>query len=428
MDKITMSEKERKQVKVFEQIKQGLITRREAAQKLQMSLGWVKRKYKRYYREGDLGLVHRNRNKASPRKWDARERELLISLLQGDWHGFGPTFAAEKLEELYGIKVSKESVRQVMISAGIWQAKVQRVKHRKRRERKPVRGMMVQLDGSPHDWFEGRGPACTLLVFIDDATSELLWLKFADGESVKALMQATKNYIEHCGIPHSFYVDHGSVFHVNLNNQENDKKTQWEDACQRLGIEVIHAHSPQAKGRVERSNQTMQDRLSKELRLAHICSIDEANHYLRTSDFIARHNRRFAVPAQQSGDAHLPANLYDLNDVFTIRETRILTNDFTIQYNKQLYQLLAGQKTIIRPKDHITVKIDLKEDITLWIRNTKLFFEPIVARPSKMVLPSIRPLRGYNKPGLNSRRWASGLSPIVSRVKPASPAAEVLSK
>ena len=129
-------------------------------------------------------------------------------------------------------------------------------------------GLMVQLDGSHHDWFEGRAPKSTLLVFIDDATSKILWLEFAKSESAIALMKATKNYVKRHGIPHSFYTDHGSVFHVNLNNSENDKKTQWERAIGQLGIEIIHAHIPQTKERVERCNGTMQDRLIKELRLA----------------------------------------------------------------------------------------------------------------------------------------------------------------
>ena len=423
-----MNEKERKQAKVFEQISQTLITRREAAQRLNLSVRWVKKKYKRYCKNGDIGLVHKSRGRSSPNQWSSQQKGLLISLLHGEWHGFGPTFATEKLDELHGIKTNKETVRQVMIEASLWQPKASKIKHRRRRERRPVKGMMVQLDGSPHDWFEGRGSKCTLLVFIDDATSQILWLEFADSESVEALMKATKNYAERCGIPQSFYTDHGSVFHVNLNNKEGDKKTQWEKACHRLDIEAIHAHSPQAKGRVERSNQTMQDRLIKEMRLAGINSIQAANNYIRTSNFLTKHNAKFAVPAQQQGDAHLPADLYDLNDVFTIREMRVLANDFTIQYDKKLYQLAANQRTIIRPKNRITVKTHLSGDLTLWIRNIQLSFEPIAARPSKIILPCVRPSYRHNKPSANSRRWASGRPPLESRVKPASPAVEVLQK
>ena len=151
--------------------------------------------------------------------------------------------------------------------------KTRKIKHRQQRERKRFFGEMIQLDGSPHNWFEGRNEKCTLLVFIDDATSKIVWLEFVKSESTKAVMQAVKNYIEKCGIPQQFYVDFGGVFSVNTNNPDREKITQWKRCCQELGIDVIYAHSPQAKGRVERANKTLQDRLVKEFRLAEISSI-----------------------------------------------------------------------------------------------------------------------------------------------------------
>ncbi len=343
----------------------------------------------------------------------------MIELLRSDWYGFGPTFAAEKLEELHGIKVSKETVRKAMIEAGLWHAKVKRVKHRQRRDRKLMLGIMVQLDGSPHDWFEGRAGRCTLLVFIDDATSKILWLEFVESESTEALMRATKNYIETCGIPQSFYTDHGGAFHVNLNNKEGDKKTQWERACEELDIKVIHAHSPQAKGRVERCNQTMQDRLIKEMRLAGISSIEAANRFLRTSDFIRQHNiQRSKNPAQQ-GDAHRSHEFFDLSNVFTIKEPRILTNDFTITFNKRTFQLQAQQKTLIRPKNNITVKIHLDGTIKLWIRKTELSFCELVDRPVKHAVEKQVSQNLPRKPSLKSMIFNGG---HPSRVKPATPA------
>jgi hypothetical protein len=424
MGKLTMNKKEREQVKVFEQLSQKQITQREAAARLRMTARWIREKHRRYRQDGDAGLVHGNRGKPSKSKWSQEERGLLISLLQNEWHGFGPTFAAEKLYEAYGIKITRETARKTMIDSSLWKAKATKYKHRKRRERVPMFGMMIQLDGSPHDWFEGRGNPCTLLVFIDDATSRILWLEFAHGESVQALMQATKNYVEQCGIPQLFYTDHGSVFHVNLNNPEEEKKTQWERACHRLGIEVKHAHSPQAKGRVERCNQTLQDRLIKEMRLCGINSIESANHYLRTSDFIAKHNSKFAIKAMQSGDAHASSESYNLGDVFTTRETRVLANDFTIQYNKQIFQLLPDQKTILRPKNQIIVKTYLNEDIKLWIRKTELFFDIIHTREKKVPKAHVAKPCVYHKPSINSRRWACGLAPTESRVKPVSPTVE----
>jgi hypothetical protein len=175
-----------------------------------------------------------------------------------------------------------------------------------------MRGMLIQLDGSPHDWFEGRASKCTLIVFIDDATSEILWLEFVKSESFSGVAGATKNYVEKCGRPTSFYVDYGSVFSVNLNNPERCKKTQFERIMKEMNIDVIHARSPQAKGRVERCNKTMQDRLVKEMRLAGISSIKDANRFVRQGDFIKRHNLKFAVPPIQEGNVHKDIEGYNL--------------------------------------------------------------------------------------------------------------------
>lgn len=429
MGYLIMNRKEREQAKVFELVKLETLSQAEASRRLGISDRWVRKKIKRYYQFGDYGLIHKLRGQASKKRWKPEYESLLIELLNGKWNSFGPTFATEKLKELYSINISKETVRTAMIRANIWKPKQKRIKHRMRRERKAMLGIMVQLDGSPHDWFEGRAGKCTLLVFIDDATSKILWLEFAPGESVIALMQATKNYIGKHGIPHSFYTDHGSVFHVNLNNYENDKKTQWERAVAQFGIKVNHAHSPQAKGRVERCNKTMQDRLIKEMRLAGISSIEAANQYLRISDFIEKHNQKYAVKALQVGDAHKTAELQNLEDVFCIQETRMLAHDFTITYKKQIFQLHSQQRTIIRPRNEIAIKTDLSGNFKLWIRKTELSFTEIKSRPKQSM--SKAKIVGYkpHKPGMNSRRWVGGLLPFShqeSRVKSAVPAAEAL--
>lgn len=428
MEYITMSSKELKQVKIFEQVKSGTISQAEAAARLRVTPRWVRSKIKRYYENGDIGLVHRSRGKISLRRWNKEEEDLLVKLLQGEWRDFGPTFATEKLEEVYQVKVSREVVRKSMIAANLWQPKQNRSKHRKRRERKPMLGMMVQLDGSPHDWFEGRAGKCTLLVYIDDATSKILWLEFAESESVESLMKGTKGYIQVNGIPQSFYVDHGSTFHVNLNNAEGEKKTQWERVCKQLNIAIIHANSPQAKGRVERCNATMQDRLIKEMRLAGISSIESANQYLRDGNFIEKHNAKFAVSACQDGDAHADASGYDLSDIFSIMESRVLANDFTIQYTKRIFQLHKQQKTIVRPKDHIVVKTSLEGTISLWIRKTKLNFHEIREK-MKQLAPEKKVFDRIYKPSENSRRWVSGLAPVTTQeswMKSASTAVESL--
>ena len=221
-----------------------------------------------------------------------------MSLFEGQFAGFGPTFAAQKLDELYDIKVSKETLRKAMIAEGHWAGKKRKIKHRKRRERKEYYGEMVQVDGSPHDWFEGRGPRCTLINFVDDATSSIPFMMLAPSESNESLMTGLRKYIEMHGIPQSIYVDYGSVFRVNVNNKDHEKITQFERACKELGIIVKHASSPQAKGRVERSHGTQQDRLIKEMRLAGISTIEQANEFILKT-YLPKHNKQFAVPASQ---------------------------------------------------------------------------------------------------------------------------------
>jgi hypothetical protein len=424
MEHITMSKKEREQFIVFEKIKNKDITRSEAALQLNLSERWVRKKFKRYLTNGIQGLTHQNRNRISPKRWNEREKAIAIDLLRSDWHDFGPTFTAEKLKELKNIIVSKETLRKAMINGGVWQAKRKRFKYRKRRARRPMIGIMIQLDGSPHDWFEGRGPKCTLLVFIDDATSQLLWLEFVPSESAEAVIAATQNYMRTHGRPHSMYVDYGSVFSVNTNNPEREKKTQWERIMKELSIEVIHARSPQAKGRVERSNRTLQDRLIKDMRLAGISSIDEANQFLRNSDYIARHNEQFAVAPAQLGNAHRPTETYDLNAIFCFKDERILTNDYTITFNKRLFQLDKEQPTIIRPKNVITVKTYLNGSIDLFVRKTRLAFKEIYAKSRKKMAVPVAKQYKPRKVHENSKRWATGLFPMVSRVKPTLPVVE----
>jgi len=352
-----------------------------------VSVRWVRKKAKRYRVQGDVGLVHQGRGKPSAKRWNNEEQALAIELLKSEWRGFGPTFTAEKLKELKGIVVSNETVRKIMIKEGLWTPGKRRQKHRQWRERKGMIGILIQLDGSPHDWFEGRGPKCTLLVFIDDATSQLLWLEFVESESFEGVAGAAKKYIEKCGRPVSFYVDFGSVFSVNLNNPERDKKTQFERILAELGIGISHARSPQAKGRVERANKTLQDRLVKEMRLAGISSMEAANKFVQGGDFIAKHNEKFAVAPAVVGDAHRPIDGYNLYDIFCSKAKRVVTNDFTIQYKRKLLQLKAAQPTIIRPKNHVVICEHLDGRISVCIRSCRLDFREIGMRKIGKISP-----------------------------------------
>jgi len=380
MDKLIMSRKEREQLKVFEKLVAREITQVVASQMLNVSDRCIRKKLKRYREQGDAGLVHRGRGKPSLKRWDNDERALAIELLKSDWHGFGPTYTAEKLKELKGITVSNETVRQMMIVERLWFAGKRKPKHRLRRDRKLILGALVQLDGSPHDWFEGRAPKCTLVVFIDDATSKILWLEFAKSESFDGVAGAAKKYIEKYGRPVAFYVDYGVVFSVNQNNVEREKITQFERIMKDLDIYINHANSPQAKGRVERCNSTMQDRLVKEMRLANISSMEEANKFVQHGNFIEKHNAKFAVPPAQEGDAHRSTQDYNLYEIFCTQEERIVANDYTFRHRGKIIQLVSDQPVRIRPKNRIMVCEHLDGKTTVQFRDYNLNFKEIKMR------------------------------------------------
>jgi len=377
MDKLIMNRKERKQLVVFEQLKDDKLTKVQASKILGISPRWLRTKYNRFLKEGDRGLTHKNRGKPSPNRLNAKDVALFAKLIKGEWKGFWPTIATDLFEEEYKKKISAESARQIMIAIGEWQVGKRKPYHRKRRPRKTVIGMMIQLDGSPHDWFEGRGPACTLLVFIDDATSQILWLEFVKSESFVAVARATKNYLERYGLPSSIYVDYGSVFSVNTNNPERDKLSQFERAMKELGIRVIHARSPQAKGRVERANQTLQRRLVARMRLAKISSIEEGNIFVQKGNYLQKHNGRFSIDAEKAGNAHLSAKEYNLNNILCQKNIRIVTNDFTISYKTRILQLEKHQPAIVRPKSRVVVYEHLDSSLSIHIGRSKLHFTQI---------------------------------------------------
>jgi hypothetical protein len=374
--------KEREQIAIFDRLKKGEISQIAAAKTLGITARWVRKKMKRYLEYGDAGLVHLGRNRPSPKRWVEEERSFAMSLFEGSFAEFGPTLAAEKLEEIYNIKVSKEALRKAMIAEGYWVGKKRKMKHRARRDRKEYYGEMIQIDGSPHDWFEGRGPRCTLINFVDDATSSIPFMMLAPSESKESLMTGLRKYVEMHGIPHIAYVDYGSVFSVNVNNKERDKKTQFERACKELGIAVKHASSPQAKGRVERSHGTQQDRLIKEMRLAGISTIEQANDFILNT-YLPKHNKRFAVPPTKKDNIHRSADHLDLDKIFCLKETRQLQNDFVLSYKKRILQLTKQQKAIIRPGETITIHEKFDGSLDLYVRGIRLNYVELKQRPSK---------------------------------------------
>ena len=297
--------------------------------------------------DGPEGLVSRKRGKPSNRRHSDAFRDRVIALVREHYADFGPTLAMEYLAERHEITISHETLRQMMITAGLWKDReARRPRPYQPRYRRDCRGELIQVDGSKHWWFEDRGAQCTLLVYIDDATSELMLLKMVESESTFAYMEATREYIEAHGKPVAFYSDKHSVFRNNTASAKGDGMTHFGRALEALNIEIICAHSPQAKGRVERANSTLQDRLVKAMRLEGIATIAEANAFLPL--YMARHNQRFAKAPFDARDLHRPLAPHDdLKAEMVWREQRTVTSALTLHYNKALFILEPSE--ISRP-------------------------------------------------------------------------------
>jgi hypothetical protein len=361
-------------------LSEGKIKQKAAASQLGLSVRQVKRKLKDYRRAGPTSLAHGLRGKPSNNQLEPGLRDRALGVVSERYPDFGPTLAAEKLAELHDIHINPETLRAAMTEVGLWRPKHRPVNVHVWRERKDFVGELVQGDGSPHAWFEDRAPKCTLLAFIDDATSRILWLEFALSESTDSLMQATWQYLETHGRPVALYFDRGGVYKVNLGNPDDERITQYARALDELDIRLIHARSPQAKGRVERLFHTLQNRLVKELRLADISTISEANRFVRDV-YIPRHNAKFAVEPKQPTDLHRSPKGYDLNHILCLKNPRLLTSDFTLRYRSRWLQLDAKQPTRISPKDHLMVYEHLNKELSVWIRSTKLNFQ-IIPKPA----------------------------------------------
>ncbi len=320
------------------------LTQREAAARLGLGVRQVKRLAKRYRAQGAAGMASARRGAPSNRAFGEEVRLEALSLVRERYPDFGPKFAAEKLLERHGLALSRETLRKWMAEEGLWRPKGRRKArvHQSRPRRARV-GELVQVDGSPRDWFEGRGPRCTLIVFIDDATSRLLALRFVAGETTEAYMETLRGHLAAHGRPVALYSDRYSVFRVNRKDG-GDAPTQFTRALLTLDIEPIHAGTPQAKGRVERANLTLQDRLVKELRLRGVDGMEAANAYL--PEFMAEHNRRFAVAPREAEDAHRPV-LHDADELALIlceHHVRKLSRNLTFRFERREHQLTGEGK------------------------------------------------------------------------------------
>lgn len=357
-DILAMSWAERERSGIVRAISEGRLLQREGAERLGICLRQMKRLLRNWRGSGDAGLVSRQRGRVSPLRLCAATEAQVVSLLGGSYEGFGPTLAAEKLAEREKLSVSRETVRRLQIKHKLWRPKRRQEKRVfQLRERRPRFGELIQIDGSLHDWFEGRGPRCTLIVFIDDATGRLTALQFAPAETTRAYLLALRIHVLAHGTPLAFYSDRHGIFRVNAKDAHTgDGKTEFGRVAERLHIEAIHALTPQAKGRVERANQTLQDRLVKEMRLLGISGIEAAQAFV--PQFMTIWNRRLAVEPRDPADAHRPwSQTPEALDIELARqEERVLSKALTFSASGTLYCIktkdagiaLRGAKVTLR--------------------------------------------------------------------------------
>ena len=386
---ITMSEEEINRSEILRMANERQITQKTGARRTGVTERHFRRLLQRYRLQGPEGIISGHRGKPSNNRMGEKKKEKILDKLKEDYHGFGPTLASEKLSERDGIIVSKETVRQIMIDAGLHQAKTRKKERiHPLRERRKHRGELVQMDGSYHAWLEARAEKACLLLLVDDATSEILAGEFVEHESYFAYAALCKRYFQQHGLPEAFYTDRFSVFRVNHTNvTTTDAQTQFERAMAELGIEVICAASPQAKGRVERANQTLQDRLVKEMRLAGINDYQQANAFL--SDYLPIYNHRFAVQAASSIDYHEPLRPEnDLELIFTRRVTRKLSKDLQFQYDRVIYQIETDRPAYALQGREVTVCVTGSGEITVLLNQMQLNFKRFIRQPKRFQLAS----------------------------------------
>jgi hypothetical protein len=397
-DVIMMHQRELKRLHVIRKILERVIKQVEAAEILSLSGRQIRRIVKRIRGEGDRGVTHKSRGRPSNRRIPDKMRGRVIRLYRAQYKDFGPTLATEKLLERDRIEISDETLRRWLIEAGDWKKSRKRGRHRQWRERKHHYGEMVQMDGSHHAWFEGRGGPCVFMSYIDDATGKAFG-RFYEYEGTIPAMDSFKRYIKKNGLPMRVYLDKHSTYKSTakptIADELNDvgPLSEFERALRELGVEVSHAHSPQAKGRIERLFRTLQDRLVKEMRLRGIRTIEEGNYFLE--QYLALYNKRFCVRPKEKDDFHRPlAKGMDLDTILCIKTERALRNDFTVAHHRKLYQV---EDTIKASKVMVQDRIDgsmimIHKDRALRFkeiteRPPRQKKEPVVARRRKSYIP-----------------------------------------
>jgi transposase len=381
-DIIAMTQEELKRLHVIRKAIDKSITQVEAAELIGLCLRQAQRIVRAVKTEGDKGVIHKSRSQPSNRALPDKIKEKALRFYKEKYHDFGPTLGSEKLFEIDKIRINDETLRLWLLKAGISYKKRKKRPHRQWRERKHSFGEMVQMDGSHHDWFEDRGPGCVLMGYIDDATGRP-FARFYPYEGTLPAMDSFKRYIEKYGLPLSIYLDKHTTYkstkkqtiEEELNNTE--PLSQFSRAVNELGVNIIYADSPQAKGRIERLFNTFQNRLIKEMRLRGIKSPEEGNKFLK--HYLPVYAKRFAVVPANDTDLHrpLPKSL-DLDATFCIKTIRVLRNDFTVVHNNKLYQVEDNPNT-----EKVTVEERADGSLHISYRNTDLKFKEITSRPKK---------------------------------------------
>jgi transposase len=388
-ENLIMSQKERDRIKILARVQAKEMTCRLAADALGLTERQFYRVFQRYKDEGDRGVVHRLRGqRGSNRSYSEDLRKRVVRLFREKYSDYHPTLISEVLWEEHEIELSRQTVTRWLEEAGAWTGVRKNRPHRRKRERREAIGDLLQFDGSHHDWFEGRGPECCLLVAIDDASGRV-FLRFAESENTRDVLLTLRRYTELYGVPRQIYTDNAGVYKVPPSSirSKNIKKrlTEVGRALARLGIEHIFARSPQAKGRVERSNRTHQDRLIKAMRRKGISTIVEANRFLE-EHYIAAHNKRFAL-AHNLGDIHRSSEGIDMKNIFCYETKRAVYNDYTITLDARYYQLERSEgknaPAMPAPRQSVTIRKWIPdESLHIFWNEQELSFIPLTMRPA----------------------------------------------
>lgn len=408
-DKLIMSKRELERKTLLEAYICGKLTLKDIALHLEMSHRQVKRIWKRYQAERDRGLLHRNRGQTPKNAYAPTFKEQVLSLYQGKYYEFGPTYAAEKLLEDDRIAVHAETLRLWLKKEGLWSKKRKRKVYRERRERKACFGELLQIDGSIHQWFSEDETHYCLLNIVDDATGICL-AALDKGETTQVLLTVFKKWILTYGVPKAVYVDLKSVYvspkHLK-EKYDDDLLIQegfsvFEQVCKKLDIQIIKAYSPQAKGRVERKHAVFQDRFVKDLRLYQVKTLTDANLYLE--NFLIKINNKFAKPKDAVPDIHRDTTNYpNLDQIICWRYKRQVRHDWTIQFKREYYQIKKGYEGILKPEDFILIRRYLDGTMKFWHEDIELIYEKLNAKPE----PLSRSKKYYQPKGLEDPKVRS---------------------